>query len=106
MTISAEEIVTLSASVVALTQLFKWGGVSGKWGPLLVMGLSAIGVYIYALSKVPALSVTDLWSLFATWVTVVTSAAGVYGFTRGSVDTLTQMKSDKDPESGDPGEGE
>lgn len=85
----SEAIVTVSAGVVALVQLVKWAGVDGRWGPIVVLVLSAFGVGLWAWSSA-AISREAAWSLCAGWIAVSTSAAGVYGFTRAVGERLTQ----------------
>ena len=84
-----EAIVTVSAAVVALTQLAKWVGVPSRWGPLLVPALSAlgVGVWVYTQGQVER---ADIFRYFAGAIAVATSAAGVYGFTRATGDGITQ----------------
>lgn len=88
---NGEAIVTVSAAVVAFTQLIKWAGIPDKWGPLMVMLLAVIGVAIWTWSQ--AIAPEDLrasaFALFAGWIAVATSAAGVFGFTRAAATAVT-----------------
>jgi hypothetical protein len=90
---TADAIVAVSAAVVALTQLCKWGGVDNKYGPIAVIGLSLCGVLFWGWSH-DALSRAGSFDFFAGWITVATSAAGIYGFTRASSEAITTVKSD------------
>lgn len=86
-----EAIVTVSAAVVALTQLVKWIGLPDRWGAVVVLGLSAVGVGVWTYDNPEAR--TTLFPLFAGWVAVATAAAGIFGFTRASVDAVTRATS-------------
>lgn len=84
-----EAIITISAAVVALTQLAKWSGIPDKWGPVAVMGLSVIGVVFWAYSR-GVLEREVAWDYFAAWIAVATSAAGVFGFTRAGAESVVR----------------
>lgn len=96
---NGEAIVTVSAAVVALTQIGKWAGVPDKQGPIVVLLLAAVGVAVYGFSQ-PAFARADVWPYFAGWVAVATSAAGVYGFTRAAASSLTRMTPPPDTGAG------
>lgn len=83
-----EAILSVSAAVVALTQLFKWSGTNDKYGPLLVLLLAAIGVVFWGYS-VGNYERARAFEYFAGWIAVATSAAGVFGFTRASTSAVT-----------------
>lgn len=85
-----QAIVAVSASVVALTQLAKWGGVPDKLGPIIVLLLSAVGVAFWGYST-GTFSRASSFEYFAGWIAVATSAAGIYGFTRASTAAVTRM---------------
>jgi hypothetical protein len=91
--VNGEAIVTVSAAVVALTQLVKWAGIPDRFGPLIVMLLGVIGVAVWTWSQ--AIPPEDLrgaaFGLFAGWIAVATSAAGVFGFTRAAAGAVTSM---------------
>lgn len=87
---NGEAIMTVSAAVVTLTQLLKWAGVPARWGPLLVLALSALGVAVWVYTQ-GQIGRADAFSYFAGWIAVATSAAGVYGFTRAAGDGLTEL---------------
>ena len=78
---------TVSAAVVALTQLAKWAGIPDRWGPLAVLVASALGVAVWTVSSGP-LGQKAAFDLFAGWVAVATSAAGVFGFTRAAASAV------------------
>lgn len=86
-----EAIVTVGATVVALVQLCKWGGLPDRRGPLAVLALSAIGVAVWGFTK-GQFQYTQAFSYFAGWIAVATSAAGVFGFTRSGPESLTATK--------------
>lgn len=87
---TAESILTVSAAVMALTQLLKWAVVPDKWGPLLVLVLSLLGVLFWIWTQ-NAFVRTEAFSYFAAWVAVSVAAAGVYGFSRASGNALTKL---------------
>lgn len=95
-----EAIITVSAAVVALVQLLKWGGIPDKAGPLAVLVLSALGVAIWAYATLPVWDRALTFALFAGWIAVATSAAGVFGFTRAASSAVTSAKA---PPSGGAG---
>lgn len=82
-----QAIITVSAAVVALTQLAKWGFVPDKYGPVSVILLSAVGVAFWAWST-GDFSRANSFLYFAGFVAVATSAAGVFGFTRAAASSL------------------
>lgn len=84
-------IITVSAAVVALTQLVKWAGLPDKAGPLAVMGLSLFGVVFWGYS-VGTFERMKAFEYFAGWIAVSTSAAGVFGFTRAANTAVTAAK--------------
>jgi hypothetical protein len=89
--VSAEAIVTVSAVVVTLVQLAKWAGLREVYGPAAVLGFSFFGVVIWVLSEgswPPGR--TDAWPIFAGFIAVATSAAGVFGFTRAAAGAVTR----------------
>lgn len=88
---SSEAIVTIAAAVVALTQLCKWSGLPSRRAPFIVLANSALGVlvWIYAHGD-PERS--RAFEYFAGWIAVSCAAAGVFGFTRESADSLTRMR--------------
>lgn len=83
-----QAILTVSAAVVALTQLLKWGGIPDKIGPLAVLGLAATGVVFWGYAE-GSFERTKSFEYFAGWIAVATSAAGVFGFTRASTSAVT-----------------
>lgn len=86
---SGQAILTVSASVVALTQLLKWGKVvSDQRGPLAVLVLALFGVAFWGWTT-GDITRASAFGYFAGWITVATSAAGVYGFTRSGPEAIT-----------------
>jgi hypothetical protein len=87
---NAEALITVSAAIVALTQLVKWGGLPDAYGPLAVMGFSLLGVLFWGWGH-DTLTRAASFEYFAGWITVTTSASGVYGFTRAGAAALTKV---------------
>jgi len=85
-----EAIISISAAVVALTQLVKWGGVPDKLGPVAVMALSLLGTGFWGWS-VGSFERTQAFAYFAGWIAVTTSAAGVFGFTRAGGEAVHRV---------------
>lgn len=85
----AQAIITVSAAVVALTQLFKWGFVPDRYGPISVVLLSLLGVAFWAWSS-EDFSRASSFQYFAGWIAIATSAAGVFGFTRAGSEAITK----------------
>jgi len=85
----AQAIITVSAAVVALTQLFKWGFIPDRYGPISVVVLSAVGVAFWAWSS-GDFSRASSFAYFAGWIAIATSAAGVFGFTRAGSEAITK----------------
>lgn len=89
---SGQAIVTVSAAVVALTQLLKWGGVvKDRRGPLMVLALALVGVAFWGWSS-GDFNRSSAFGYFAGWIAVATSAAGVFGFTRSGPASVTATK--------------
>lgn len=86
---SGQASLTVAAAVVMLTQLIKWTkAVDDRRGPILVVGLSLIGVGFWGWATGDFSRATS-FGYFAGWISVTTSAAGVYGFTRSGADAIT-----------------
>jgi hypothetical protein len=79
----AASILTVSAVVVALTQLVRWAGVPDRWGPVVVVVLAGLGVWLWAGAGGNG-APPGPFDYVAAWVSVATSAAGVFGFTRAT----------------------
>ncbi len=88
---NGQAIISVSAAVVALTQLVKWAGLPDRMGPLSVLALSALGVVFWGWSTGDVTRASS-FGYFAGWIAVSTSAAGVFGFTRASGDAVMMMK--------------
>ncbi|HXG72911.1 MAG TPA: hypothetical protein VNJ04_20130 [Gemmatimonadaceae bacterium] len=86
-----EAILSVSAAVVALTQLLKWSGLNDKYGPLAVLALAVIGVAFWGYA-VGNFERARAFEYFAGWIAVATSAAGTFGFTRASTTAVTSAK--------------
>lgn len=87
-----EAIVTVSAAVVALVQLLKWGGIPDRLGALAVLVLAAVGIAIWEWSEGGTFERTQAFQYFAGWIAVATSAAGIFGFTRAASGAVSSMK--------------
>lgn len=88
---NAQAILTISTTVVALVTLIKWWGVPVKYSPLVVTASSAVLVVVWGVSQ-GNLSRASSFDYLAALVAVMTSAAGVYGFTRATSDSLTSTR--------------
>ncbi len=83
-------IMTVSAAVVALTQFAKWSKLPDKYGPYAVVLLSVLGTVVWAWS-VGNFERAKAFDYFTGWIAVMTSAAGVYGFTRAAAIGISSM---------------
>lgn len=88
---TGEDIVTVSAAVVALTQLVKWMGTPDHTAPVTVLTISLFGVALWSYSS-GGYARTELFNYFAAWIAIATSAAGVFGFTRATGDAIARFK--------------
>lgn len=87
-----QAIIAVSAAVVALTQIVKWGGLPDKLGPVAVLILALLGVAIWGYSHGP-IERAAIFDYFAGWIAVATTAAGIFGFTRAAATAVTAAKS-------------
>lgn len=87
---SGEAVISVSAAVVALTQLLKWAGLKDSLGPLAVLVLALFGVALWGWS-VGDITRASAFSYFAGWIAVSTSAAGIFGFTRASSEAVAKL---------------
>ncbi len=84
-------IVAVSTTVTALTQLLKWASaIPDKYGALAVMVLSVIGVAFWAWSE-GSFDRAQSFNYFSGWIAVMTSAAGIFGFTRAASGAVSSM---------------
>jgi hypothetical protein len=91
---SAESIMVVSAAIVTLTQLLKWFKVIGEsHGAPTVLLLAVFGVGLWGYSHESFYDRTLVWNYFTAWITVATSAAGVFGFTRAAAEAVTSTRS-------------
>jgi hypothetical protein len=75
-------------------QFLKWFKViDDQRRPIAVLVLSAPGVVLWGVSFEPVFEWTLIWTYFAAWIVVATSAAGVYGFTRSLPEAITATNS-------------
>lgn len=80
---NASDALMVAAVVVPLTEVVKYSQrVPDRWAVPVVMILSALGVWLWAWSSMTTIPRQEAWPLFAGWVNVVVTAAGVYGFIR------------------------
>jgi hypothetical protein len=95
--VNGEAIMAVSTAVVALTQLMKWWGViSHRKGVVGVIVFSTACVALWAWAHIDTVSRQTAWDYFMGWIAVVTSAAGVYGFTRATSESVSSMRSGAD----------
>lgn len=90
-----EAIVTVSAAVVALTQLIKWVGLPERFGPISVLVISACGVALWGFAQALGFEQTQVWDYFSGYIAVATSAAGVFGFTRAATTGVQTIKASR-----------
>jgi hypothetical protein len=88
---SSEEALLISGAVVALTQFSKWAGLDARQGPLAAILLSLLGVLVWSVSTVPEWGRALLWPIFAGWINVLLSSAGVYGYTRAMPEAVSSF---------------
>lgn len=88
----SEAVISVSAAVVTLVTLLKWAGVKDRYGPLAVLAGSLLGVALWGYSSDTPFNQTQIFSYFTGLLAVMTSAAGIYGFTRATGTALTQFK--------------
>lgn len=89
-----KEIVAMSAVVVALTQFFKWAGVPDRYGPLAAGLVSVAAVIVWAFDHASQFGgMLPLSTYVVAFIAVLSSAAGVYGFTRATGEAMTRMRS-------------
>lgn len=94
---SGQAIITVSAAVVALTQLLKFANViNDRRGPIGVLVLALAGVAFWGWTT-GDFSRATAFAYFAGWIAVATSAAGVFGFTRAAPEAVTGTKSPPAP---------
>jgi hypothetical protein len=82
------DVLAISGPVIALAQLSKWivqrgNGHSIPWlGPLSIFFYAAVaeGLWIWSNVGVPPREL--YFTIFANWVAITVSAAGIYGFTK------------------------
>jgi hypothetical protein len=90
----AQAILTVSTSVVALTQLIKELGLPSRYAPSLVLLLSLFGVVLWGFSANESFQRDQLFSYFAGWVLVAGAAKGAY---EGAKDVLKKVQDPQEP---------
>jgi hypothetical protein len=93
--VASQEIVTVSAAVIALVQLVKLAGLPDRLGPVAVLVIAALGVGLWAVSR-GSLGWGDVWGLFAGWIAVATSAAGTFGLVRAAPGAVAALRPARD----------
>ena len=78
---TAQDIATISASVIALVQVLKGFGVPKWLAPSMVLFCSICGVGLYAWSMGEFVR-TQAFDYFAATILVMVGAAGVFGLVR------------------------
>lgn len=79
-----QAILAVSTTVVALTHLIKWIGLPKRFAPFVVIILSALGVLLWGYTQPDFVGREEIFSYVAGWISVTTSAATVFGFTRAA----------------------
>jgi hypothetical protein len=88
-----KEIMSMSAAVVALTQFIKWSGMPSKYGPFAAAGTSAAVLGMWAFDQGHQFGgFMPLSTYLIAYIAVLSSAAGVFGFTRSTGEALTDMR--------------
>lgn len=90
----SQAIAAVGAAVVLAVELAKWSKLPTHLAPAAVLLFSAVGVALWAWSE-GDISRATAFGLFTGWLTVAASAAGVYGFVKGSSESLTKWKETK-----------
>lgn len=94
-----QAIMSVSAAVVGLTQLAKWGGLKDSQGPIAVLILAAIGVGFWGWSSGDVTRAVA-FDYFAGWISVAMGAAGIFGFTRAGAGAVSRMSAPPDTGAG------
>jgi hypothetical protein len=92
---NAQAIMTVAGAVVILTQIIKGMGLPNQRAPIVVLGLSALGVVFWGISA-GNFDKSQLFGYFAGWISVAFSAAGVWGYVRSTPAALTSGKTSDD----------
>jgi hypothetical protein len=81
----ATAILTVSGFALTATALLRWAGVPSRWGAPTSALVSLIGVAVWTLSQEASVDRTWTFGLLAGWVTITSTAAGVYGFVKDAM---------------------
>lgn len=86
-----QAIVSVSAAVVAFTQLVKYSPIptTGFIPVVLVFVFSGLGCLLWAVSNEPVFDRHLLFNYFAGWVAVATSAGGVFSLSQAAHSAMT-----------------
>lgn len=87
----AQAIASVGAAVTLAVEIAKWAQLPRQFAPAAVVVFSLCGVLLWGWSE-GEISRAAAFGLFAGWVTVTAVSAGVYGFVRGSSESLTKWK--------------
>ena len=79
---TAEALASITSVTVIAVQLVKWGcpSVAGGLALAVVGGISLLLCVLWALSSGLPLAPEQAYPFAAAWITVMSSASGIYGF--------------------------
>lgn len=86
---TAQDALAVSAPIVLIAQIFK-PFITGKWALVFVMFLSILGVSLWVYSS-GGYERALIWSYFAAWATVLTSAAGIFNIVNKAPELVTDV---------------
>jgi hypothetical protein len=90
-----QAIISVSAAVVAFTQLVKYSPIptTGFIPVILVFLFAGLGCALWAVSNEPAFDRHLLFNYFAGWIAVATSAGGVFSLSQAAHSSVTGNRS-------------
>jgi len=92
---TAQDVATISAMVVALVQVTKrsWPGNIDTYAPLIAVVYSALGVTLWVVSAPSGFppARTDLWAIGSGFVSVLGAATGFYELSKMATSTRTDQ---------------
>ena len=86
---TAQDALAVAAPIVLIAQIFK-PFIGGKWSLLFVLLLSVLGVALWVYSS-GGYERALLWSYFAAFATVLTSAAGIFNIVNKAPEVVTDV---------------
>lgn len=87
-----QEALGVSALVTALTQVAKWSGVPDRYGPVVVLLISALATALWAWdASIPFRG--NGFILVSNAAQIALQAAGIFGFTRASASAVIALTS-------------